>query len=54
MSQCKFDWSICTTCASQGNNLCPLENNRTIKRIKTKIQELETKIRDLEERSARY
>lgn len=48
MANCKFDWSICQTCANAGSNLCPLENNRTIKELKDSIKNLENKMDDLE------
>lgn len=44
MANCNFDWSVCQVCASQGSNLCPLENNRTIKEIKRKLRELEEEL----------
>jgi len=49
MANCDFDWSMCTTCASAGGNLCPLENNRTIRKLKARIDELESKIEETED-----
>lgn len=56
MTKCNFEWSVCTTCANAGFNLCPLENNRTIKKLKREIEELKQKLDDLEykNRSSRY
>jgi len=47
MANCNFDWSICQTCANAGSNLCPLENNRTVRKLKNEIEDLEGKIDDL-------
>jgi len=49
MANCNFDWSMCETCANAGSNLCPLENNRTIKNLKRKMRELEDKVEELED-----
>ncbi len=48
MANCNFDWSMCTTCANAGSNLCPLENNRTIQDLKDRVDELESKIEEME------
>lgn len=46
--KCDFEWQMCTTCAYAGSNLCPFENNKTIKKLKQKIEELEERVDDLE------
>lgn len=48
MAKCNFDWSMCTTCANAGSSLCPLDNHRTIKNLKRRMDELEEKIERFE------
>jgi len=47
MANCNFEWSMCQTCANAGSNLCPLENNRTIRKLKDEIEDLEREIKGL-------
>ncbi|MFA5413524.1 MAG: hypothetical protein WC348_03215 [Patescibacteria group bacterium] len=51
MPKCNFGWSMCSTCANAGSNLCPLENNRTIQELQRQIKELESRVYDLESRA---
>lgn len=48
MANCNFEWSICQICANAGSSLCPLENNRTVRKLRDEIEDLEGKIDDLE------
>lgn len=49
MANCNFNWSMCQTCSSQGSSQCPIENNRTIREIKRRLDDLEQKIDNINE-----
>jgi len=47
MSDCNFEWSMCATCSKTGSKSCPLENSRTIKDLKSRVDYLEDEIRKI-------
>lgn len=51
-TKCNFEWTMCETCASAGSSLCPLEHNRTIKRLKQEIEDLKAKLNNIEHRES--